>query len=52
MLRRLPHLAKDSKAMLIGVTREDMYYRGQNWNFAYNFWSKQKVRFSIEPPNR
>ena len=42
MLRRLPHLAKDSKAMVIGVTREDMYYREKNWNFAYNFWSNQK----------
>ena len=42
MLRRLPHLAKDSKAMVIGVTGEDMYYREQNWNFAYNFWSNQK----------
>ena len=52
MLRRLPHLAKDSKAMVIGVTGEDMYYRERNWNFAYNFWSEPKVRFSIEPSNR
>ncbi len=41
MRRRLPHLAKDSKAVLIGVTREDMYYRKGNWNFAYNFWWDQ-----------
>ncbi len=41
MLRRLPHLAKDPKAVLIGVTREDMYYRRGNWNFAYNFWWDQ-----------
>ena len=35
MHRRLPRLAKDKSAFLIGVTDEDMYIRSQNWNFAY-----------------
>ena len=33
--RRLPDLASDKSAFLIGVTDEDMYIRGVNWNFAY-----------------
>lgn len=35
MHRRLPNLAKDRSAFLIGVTDEDMYIREVNWNFAY-----------------
>jgi predicted Zn-dependent protease len=35
MHRRLPNLAKDKSAFLIGVTDEDMYIREVNWNFAY-----------------
>jgi predicted Zn-dependent protease len=35
MLRRLPHLARDKSAYLIGVTDEDMYIRENNWKFAY-----------------
>jgi predicted Zn-dependent protease len=35
MHARLPHLAKDKSAYLIGVTDEDMYIRTNNWNFAY-----------------
>lgn len=33
---RLPHLAKDKSAYLIGVTDEDMCIRNNNWNFAYS----------------
>jgi predicted Zn-dependent protease len=36
MHARLPHLARDKSAYLIGVTDEDMYIRGNNWNFAYS----------------
>lgn len=35
MHRRLPRLASDPSAFLIGVTDEDMYIRKNNWNFAY-----------------
>jgi YD repeat-containing protein len=35
MRRRLPRLANDKTAFLIGVTDEDMYIRENNWNFAY-----------------
>lgn len=43
MQRRLPHLAKDKSAFLIGVTDEDMYIRGNNWRFAYT---------AYDPPQR
>lgn len=35
MHARLPQLAKDKSAFLIGITDEDMYIRDLNWNFAY-----------------
>jgi YD repeat-containing protein len=35
MRRRLPKLAENKSAFLIGVTDEDMYIRKQNWDFAY-----------------
>ena len=41
--RRLPNLAKDKSAFLIGVTDEDMYIRKVNWNFAYT---------AYDPPQR
>jgi predicted Zn-dependent protease len=41
--RRLPNLAKDKSAFLIGVTDEDMYIRGNNSNFAYT---------AYDPPQR
>lgn len=40
MHRRLPHLAKDKSAFLVGVTDEDMYIREQNWNFAYTAYDQ------------
>jgi YD repeat-containing protein len=40
MHRRLPKLAKDKSAFLIGVTDEDMYIRNQNWNFAYTAYDR------------
>ncbi len=43
MHRRLPNLAKDKSAFLIGVTDEDMYIRGNNWRFAYT---------AYDPPQR
>jgi len=43
MHRRLPNLAKDKSAYLIGVTDEDMYIREQNWDFAYT---------AYDPPQR
>jgi predicted Zn-dependent protease len=39
MRRRLPKLAQDKSAYLIGVTDEDMYMRDRNWNFAYTSYS-------------
>jgi YD repeat-containing protein len=38
--RRLPNLAKDKSAFLIGVTDEDMYIREQTWNFAYTAYDQ------------
>ena len=35
MRRRLPQLAKDKSAFLIGVTDDDMYFRDFNWRFTY-----------------
>ena len=43
MHRRLPNLAKDKSAFLIGVTDEDMYIREQDWKFAYT---------AYDPPQR
>lgn len=38
MQRKLPRLAKDPNAVLIGVTGEDMYFRERKWNFTYTYW--------------
>ena len=35
MRRRLPQLAEDKSAFLIGVTDEDMYFRSLDWPFTY-----------------
>lgn len=42
MHARLPQLAKDKSAFLIGVTDEDMYIRSVNWNFAYTAYDPPK----------
>ncbi len=42
MRRRLPHLANDKSAFLIGVTDEDMYIRDRNWNFAYTAYAPSR----------
>lgn len=39
MRRRLPHLATEESAFLIGVTDEDMYIRNRDWNFAYTAYA-------------
>jgi predicted Zn-dependent protease len=38
--RRLPNLASDKSAFLIGVTDEDMHIRKVNWNFAYTAYDQ------------
>src|SRR5581483_9721062 len=38
MRMKLPHLARDEKAVLIAVTGEDMYFRERNWGFTYTYW--------------
>lgn len=38
MQRRLPQLAKDKNAVMIGITDEDMYFRERNWRFTYTYW--------------
>ena len=43
MRERLPHLARDKSAFLIGVTDEDLYIRHFDWRFTYT---------SYEPGNR
>jgi YD repeat-containing protein len=40
MRRRLPHLASEKSAFLIGVTDEDMYIRSVNWDFAYTAYAR------------
>lgn len=43
MLRRLPHLARDPKAAIIGVTREGMYYPERGWSNFPTFWEGNKA---------
>jgi len=43
MQRRLHQFADDKSVVLIGVTDEDMYYRGQDWPFAYTFWEGNRA---------
>ncbi len=38
MRRRLPHLVQDAKAVMIGITDEDMYFCERNWRFTYTYW--------------
>jgi YD repeat-containing protein len=38
MQRRLPNVAKDPDAILIGITDDDIYFRERNWNFTYTYW--------------
>ena len=45
MRRRLPKLANDPSAILLGITEEDMYIRGYDWDFAVN-WRRQS-RFGV-----
>jgi YD repeat-containing protein len=40
MQRRLPRLAKNKSAFLIGVTDEDMYIRDPDWPFAYTAYNR------------
>jgi len=40
MRRRLPHLAEEKSAFLIGVTDEDMYFRDLNWPFTYTAYER------------
>ncbi|MGN6735396.1 MAG: cytochrome c oxidase assembly factor Coa1 family protein, partial [Candidatus Binatia bacterium] len=36
--RRLPQLAKNQNAVVIGITNHDMYFRERNWCFTYTYW--------------
>lgn len=38
MKRRLPHLANDASAVLIGITDQDMYIREMGMSSMYNFY--------------
>ena len=40
MRRKLPRLAEDKSAFLIGITDEDMYIRDFNWNFTYTAYNR------------
>jgi YD repeat-containing protein len=42
MRRRLPHLAKEKSAFLIGVTDEDVYFRDLDWRFTYTAYDPGK----------
>lgn len=43
MLRRLPALAKDPNAVLIGITDEPMYFRQRGWSGAPTYWAGIKL---------
>jgi len=43
MKEGLPQLAADPSAFLIGITQEDMYVRGRDWNFAYNYYMQPRT---------
>lgn len=45
MQRRLPQLANDSEAILLGITDEDIYIRGYDWPFALNL--RRGQRFAV-----
>ena len=42
MQRRLPQLAKNPKAVLVGITNHDMYFRERNWPFTYTYWDGER----------
>ncbi len=37
MLRRYPQYARDKSAVLIGITGQDMYPRGEDWRFCFGW---------------
>ncbi|MGH7886510.1 MAG: cytochrome c oxidase assembly factor Coa1 family protein, partial [Candidatus Binatia bacterium] len=45
MRRRLPKLANDPNAILLGITDEDIYIRDYNWPFALNL--REGQRFGV-----
>jgi YD repeat-containing protein len=45
MRRRLPKLANDPSAILLGITEEDMYIRSYGWSFAVNL--RRQSRFGV-----
>jgi predicted Zn-dependent protease len=51
MARRYPNLARDRQAILIGITTEDMYPKGQDWQFVFSsrigFQGDDRPRFAV-----
>jgi hypothetical protein len=45
MKRRLPRLAGDPTAVVIGITEADMYIRAYDWRFAFNYRGDE--RFAV-----
>ena len=43
MKTQLPQLADDPSAFLIGITQADMYVRGRDWNYAYNYYMQPRT---------
>lgn len=52
MLRRLPELARDPKAVLIGITGEAMYLRSRDWNVVPTHWRYDKAGVVSSVPFR
>lgn len=42
MQRRLPALARNPHAVLIGITDDDMYFRERDWAFTYTYWDGER----------
>jgi predicted Zn-dependent protease len=46
MLRAYPNVASDESAVIIGITDQDMYPRGEDWKFCFG-WRTPKNRAAV-----
>lgn len=46
MLRKYPNVARDESAVIIGITGQDMYPRGEDWQFCFG-WRTPKSRAAV-----
>jgi len=46
MLRSYPNVARDESAVIIGITGQDMYPRGEDWQFCFG-WRTPKLRAAV-----